>query len=160
MALRFKFIGQKQITKWLIRHSKAIKDMKKVFNKIGDIMVFDIKEHFRKEEGPSGAWKSLSPVTLKLRRQKGIVSGRILYEYGTLYESIRKLSVTDRGVRVGTDVPYAKIHQQKGKQNTFVRILMFGRIPVEIPARPFLWLSSKAEKEILKTISIYINKVK
>jgi len=78
-------------------------------------------KRFRREESPSGAkWKGLADST-KRRRKKGKKRNReprILKDTGTLRNSIAKkgrkhniFRLNDFAVEVGTNVPYANVHQ-------------------------------------------------
>lgn len=109
-------------------------------------------ERFRKKVAPDGSpWAPLSPVTLAKKKGKGI-----LRESGALQDTFRH-AVTGNELAFGTDRPYGAVHQfgqKKGASGTTSRgtPLPWG----DIPARPYLGLSSDDEVEILAIIQDYL----
>ena len=103
------------------------------------MMLKDVLEHFRDQAGPSGAWKPLSPITIKRRREGG-GGAKILMDKGLLRNSIQP-SAGEDFARVGTNVFYAPQHQ-------------FGT--GRVPQREFLWLSDVAKDKITRMIGEFV----
>ena len=73
-----------------------------------------------------------------------------MLDTGALRSSIQVTSVTPRSVTVGTNLPYAAIHQFGG---------MAGRgRKVRIPARPFMGIDERGARQIVDTLREYILK--
>jgi len=71
--------GYKEIDNILTR----VKDAKIVMKSIMNFMRSKVIDHFRNEEGSTGKWQSLSPVTIALRRKgKGTGGPKILQDTG------------------------------------------------------------------------------
>jgi phage virion morphogenesis protein len=141
-------------------------NMSPILKAIGDRIVEQTKRRF--ESGgpaPDGSpWarpKSPNPKRI-----------RTLTVSGILRDSIRYQPIGNNGVRVGTNVVYAAIHQLGGKTKPHVIKPRRGRAlfwpgakhPMKsvrhpgsvIPARPFLGLSEADSEEILGIINEYI----
>jgi phage gpG-like protein len=133
-------------------------DMTPAFNAIGNVLHSSIEENFANEGrygevgssiGGNNKWQPLSPATLyaKIGGAKGYTKGgvaqgrlrkaaqrklsknKILQESGQLAASIHE-EADRNGVELGTNKPYAAIHNFGG---------MAGRNrKVEIPARPYM----------------------
>lgn len=137
----------------LARLQRKMANLRPVMQQIGEDVVASTQLRFRDQESPSGqAWKELSDVTKALRR-KGNGSGEleILSDNRILKNSLTRakgaITVTANSVTVGTNVPYAAIHQFGG---------MAGRNrKVSIPARPFLGISADDRQEIITNLSRY-----
>ena len=144
---------------------------------IATIAVNFSKERFREQ-----AWfdQTKEPWTPRKRARKG--SGRrsqtLLVDKGRLKRSIRKISATTDKVVIGTDVPYAEIHNNGGVINQVVSVKQHTRkahsrsrkgrkesvkehivkshrrkMNVRIPARPFLGNSQELQRRILEHIT-------
>lgn len=118
------------------------------------------------------AWLGLKPGTIAARTKRGHWPGKILTESGRLRASIQ----ADSGMtwsRVGTNEPYARIHQLGGKTRPHVikprnkKALAFGGRVVksvnhpgsDIPARPFLLLTEGDRAGMLRTVSVFLRKL-
>lgn len=76
----------------------------------------------------------------KGRKLRG--SGKTLIQTGTLRRSIRVVSKSDTRIIIGTDVPYARIHNEGG---------MAGRgLKTRIPKRQFMGKSAYLERQIAR----------
>lgn len=117
-------------------------------------------------------WLGLHPGTIAARSKRGHWPGKILTETGRLKASIQ----ADSGInyaRVGTNEPYAPIHQFGGKTRPHVirprnrKALAFGGRVVksvnhpgsDIPARPFLQLTDPDRVRMLETVSSFLRKL-
>lgn len=129
-----------------------------------------VLDNFDAEGRP--AWMGLKPGTIAARTKRGHWPGKILQVSNTLIRSIQH----DSGVnyaRVGTNEPYARIHQLGGKTRPHViraknkKALAFGGRVVksvnhpgsDIPARPFLQLIESDRAGMLRTVSDFLRKL-
>ncbi|MBA6100470.1 phage virion morphogenesis protein [Pseudomonas juntendi] len=147
-------------------------------NDIAEYLHISTDARARRQVAPDGTpWAPLSPRTLA--RKKG---NKILRESGALLDTLRH-QVTDDGLEFGTDCPYGAIHQDGGKiehaarsqqvyfkekggvvgnrfvkksKSNFAQWVTHGARSVEMPARPYLGLSSEDEAEILEIVSDYL----
>jgi len=147
-------------------------------NDIAEYLHMSTDARARRQVAPDGTpWAPLSPRTLA--RKKG---NKILRESGALLDTLRH-QVTDDGLDFGTDRPYGAIHQDGGKiehaarsqqvyfkekggvvgnrfvkksKSNFAQWVTHGARSVEMPARPYLGLSSEDEAEILEIVSDYL----
>lgn len=127
-----------------------------------------VEDNFADQGRP--AWMGLSKKTLESRPRRS--GGMILQDTGTLKKSIQ----SDSGMtwaRVGTNEPYARIHQFGGKTKPHVikprnkKALAFGGRVVksvnhpgsDIPARPFLSLLDSDKAVMLRTVSDFLRKL-
>lgn len=151
---------------------------KKLVNEAGVRAVRFSKERFRQKN-----WVDKTVQPWKKRKQKN--RGSLMARTGRLKRSIR---VTNKGryfVRIGTDVPYAKIHNEGGVMKENVRVKAHsrkrskrqkrgqGRINVrahnrrmntKIPARQFIGsshaLAVKIEKKVKKLTDTTLKKIR
>ncbi|MFG0339978.1 phage virion morphogenesis protein [Pseudomonas sp. zjy_13] len=147
-------------------------------NDIAEYLHMSTDARARRQVAPDGTpWAPLSPRTLA--RKKG---NKILRDSGALLDTLRH-QVTDDGLDFGTDRPYGAIHQDGGKiehaarsqqvyfkekggvvgnrfvkksKSNFAQWVTHGARSVEMPARPYLGLSSEDEAEILEIVSDYL----
>jgi len=145
----------------------------------GDLLVGSVGENFRREGAPDGtAWTPLRPATIKARQRRGRSALAILRETGILAGSIFH-EVADDGVRIGSPVKYAAIHQfggtidmpaRSGKiyrtqnkdgsigrrfakrknKTTVATDVSVGAHQIRIPARPFLGISPNDEADLIE----------
>lgn len=129
-------------------------------------------DRFRSQVSPDGSpWAPLAASTLARKR-----GNRILRESGDLQDTLR-YQVSDNELAFGTDRPYGAIHQFGGKiehaarsqqahfsGNRFAskrksdvsRWITRGASVLDIPARPYLGLSSEDETEVLAIVADYL----
>lgn len=124
--------------------------------KIGEVLVSSTKERFEDEKSPSGkAWKK--------SRRAAAEGGQTLSKSAHLKNSIGYM-VSATGVEVGTNVKYAKVHQEgmtiKPKTKKFLAFMVGGhwvkKKKVKIPKREFLGISKDDIQEIDDTILEHI----
>ena len=122
-----------------------------------------IRRNFQEEEAPDGTpWARLRPATIKRREKLNQTPLTILRSNsGTsqnLFASITSRA-SESGVEVGSSMPYAAIHQFGAAQGQFGAFMgkdklgrgHFHHMPWgDIPARPYLGLSSEDETEIIR----------
>jgi len=139
--ITFEFQGLERFSGYMKDVTNRVSDWKKANEYIAARGWKDVMDHFSKEEGPDGKWKSLSEWTLRARRKgKGSGTARILQDTGTMRRSV-KFRGTSSDAEVYTGIEYAATHQ-------YGRTARIGKRSITIPKRPFLWLSDKARKAI------------
>lgn len=134
------------------------------YGAVGEHLVNSAKSNFDQESAPDGTpWQPLRPSTLQRRLKSGSASSTILTVTKRLKASIIYQVEAD-GVRIGSPVPYAAIHQLGGTINKAARTgKAFGRenvsIPahsISVPARPYLGVSTSDEAEILELAEAWL----
>lgn len=76
--------------------------------------------NFSKERFVRKNWVDTSREPWKNRERKD--RGSLMVRTGRLKRSIRKLQITSSYILIGTDVPYAKIHNEGGRINKTVTV--------------------------------------
>ena len=118
-------------------HGLAGMDTTTLMPRLGEYLQACTKKRFRTETAPDdSAWAALAPRTLKRKKNN---KGKVLTARGFLRRGIRYQVLDKSTVQVGTDSVYAATHQ-------------YGRDEANIPARPFLGLSSADRREITAII--------
>ena len=139
---------------------------------IGNEAVNFAKENFRKQgfdDGSVKKWKARKP---NAQRNQGRA---ILTDTGRLRRSIRITKVAGNRIYIGSNVPYAQIHNEGGKIVKRVRVRRHsrrtraqGRITVgahrrrmntKIPKREFIGPSKTLNRRIKKTIQKQLLKI-
>lgn len=87
---------------------------KKLPTEIATVAVNFSKDRFREQAWLDSTKQSWAPLANK-RNRKGRRSQTILVDTGRLKRSIRKVKVTQNQIIIGTDVPYAEIHNEGGE---------------------------------------------
>jgi phage virion morphogenesis protein len=133
---------------------------------------------FSRQVAPDGSpWAPLAPSTLARKK-----SNKILRQDGHLQDTIRH-SVSGNELDFGTDRPYGAIHQFGGKiehaarsqqvyfshkngvvgnrfvkrnKSNFAQWVTRGAHSAEMPARPYIGLSSEDDAEILAIVADYL----
>lgn len=128
----------------------------------GDYLVLVTRDRFETEQDPDGKpWKPLSVFTLMLKKGSGILT-----ESTDLRNSFHR-QADSISVRMGTDRPYAALHQfglkktlnirshtRKGKTGTAV--VKAHTRKVDMPARPFLGFTDQDRVELIETIKDHL----
>lgn len=134
------------------RAAKKLSNRTALLSAIGEAMISGVQQRFTDQVDPQGnAWKPT-------RR-----GGHILSDTARLRNSIDK-AVTNDGVMVGSNLPYALIHQMGGtikpKNGDYLRFrTAIGFVSVKqvvIDARPYLGLSQDDIEEIRETIADFL----
>ena len=132
-------------------------DTQDLMDSIGEALRSSTLKRFDDEEDPTGKkWKPSARATAE--------GGKTLDKEGHLKDSI-DYHATSSKVMVGSNLPYARIHQlggtiqpKKGKflkfrgldgENVFVK-------EVTIPARPYLGISDDDREEIIATMTDFL----
>ena len=163
-------VDDRQVQAMLKKLSAKVSDLKPAMRAISQIMLDAVEENF--EQGGRPKWTPLAPGTIAERLRKGTWPGQILVRSaGGLAASI-SAHYDATSATVGTNKPYAAIHQFGGKTRAHVirpkgkKALAWagGRHPVkvvqhpgsDIPARPFLSLAEDDRREILATMKRHL----
>jgi phage virion morphogenesis protein len=122
-------------------------NMRPAYQAIGNYLVGETQDRIKRETSPDGTrFQPLAAATVRRKAAKGKIR-KILQEEGNLVGTIAA-QVQGEGVAVGSNLPYATIHQYGGKAGR-------GR-KVTIPARPYLGVSEADEDEILGLIEDHL----
>lgn len=149
------------------------------YREVGNLLVGSVGENFRRQQTPQGVpWQPLRPATIRARQRRGRSALAILRETGVLAGSI-SFEVAPDGVRIGSPVRYAAIHQfggtidraprtgriyrrqfsdgsfgrrfaKKENKTTVATKVAIGAHRIRIPARPFLGVSDQDETDIIE----------
>ena len=98
---------------------RKLKALGKLYEKFPNMAAIEAV-NFSKERFVQKNWVDRSRVAWKKRKRKD--RGSLMTKSGRLKRSIRKLSYTRNSVTIGTDVPYAQIHNDGGTINKTVRV--------------------------------------
>ena len=176
-------VDDRSIQKLLKKLKHRLNDMSPVMEEIGNIILDSVEENFEEGgrysspgswRGGSKKWEPLSPSTIKQRRKEGSWPGQILVRNSAGLAASISVNAGREYVEVGTNKPYAAIHQFGGVIPE--RIIKPQRakalkIPVEkgyifrkktkipevrIPARPFLVIQDEDIEEIREAILEYL----
>ncbi len=130
--------------------TKNLENPRDMLSEIGDIIEEDVKHRIveLKRDPKETPWAPWAPGTARARQRKGNAALGLLFDTGRLLYSI-KSQVKNHGrkggwsVNVGTNVPYAKFLQEGTPK---------------MPPRPFLGVSSRAQRAINQAVSMYLGK--
>lgn len=117
-------------------------DLTPFFQDIGEALLNSTRERFRSQTAPDGTpWARLSPAYQpRKKKNANLILTLNSYLRGTL-----NYRASPREVRIGTPLIYGATHQ-------------FGRPEKNIPARPFLGLSSDDETMILDALNDWLSR--
>lgn len=139
-------IENKEIEKALLDLAERGKNLRPLMKNIAGIFASAVEENF-KNEGRPDKWTELSDVTKKSREKINKWPGQILQVEGMLASSI-STQYDDESVVIGSNQPYARIHQLGGDAGRNKK--------VKIPARPYLVLTDDDFDEILHETEKYL----
>lgn len=140
--------------------------MRRLVNRAGVVAVNFSKERFVKKDWLDGSSRQ------QWQRRKKPDKGSLLVRSGRLKRSIRKMSEGDYFVYIGTDAPYAKVHNEGGTINKVVNVRSFTRtrkgrtetvkthrrkMNLKMPKRQFLGDSDALAKRIERFANVEIN---
>ena len=129
----------------------AINDPSPLLAELGEYGLRSTRARFKTQTAPDGtAWAALQPWYQKEKRRN---KNRILTLNGYLRGQMTWQFVGDRTVEIGSNLPYAAVHQFGATiKPRAAKVLMFrGHVAksVTIPARPYLGLSDEDRSEIV-----------
>ena len=151
---------------------------------IGEALVASVGRRFRAQRAPDGTpWTPLKPATIKARTRRGHSQLAILRERGHLAGSIN-YDATESEVRIGSPAETAAIHQLGGRiekkeraakiyrmkdkdgkigrrfvkksEANHVTDVSIGAHSINIPARPFLGISTEDETSIFEAAARWL----
>jgi phage virion morphogenesis protein len=130
----------------------AINDPSPLLAELGEYGLRSTRERFKTQTAPDGtAWAALQPW---YQREKRRNRNRILTLNGYLRGQMTWQLVGDRTVEIGSNLPYAAVHQFGATiKPRAAKVLMFrghAAKSVTIPARPYLGLSDEDRSEIVE----------
>jgi phage virion morphogenesis protein len=165
-------IDDREVQDALKRLVKATGDLTPAMKNIGEYLVQATEQRFDSETGPDGQkWQEVSVATRARKKHP-----KVLTESHRLRRSIHPEADKD-SVTVGTNVPYAAIHQfgfsgqvnmpahdrliktafgKELKHPVWARIEPY-KLQQNLPARPFLGISEADKEEILAIIEDHID---
>lgn len=130
----------REVVSALKRLTQAGGDLSAAFAEIGEHLIRSHQDRFARGVDPDGnQWEPLDPKT-QARKKKN--ADKVLIESGDLM-GLLHYNASDDALEFGTDRIYGATHQ-------------FGDASRNIPARPFLGISSEDEAEILNIIEDHI----
>ena len=159
-------VDDAQVKRVMQRVADAGANAEPLMGRISGVMMDAVEENFAQQGRPK--WLGLKPGSVK----KGRAPARILQDTGRLAASITPFhDNTQAGV--GTNVVYARIHNDGGKTRPHVilpknkKALAFGGRVVKkvnhpgskMPARPFLMLAPGDNTRVVQTVSGYLASV-
>lgn len=141
-------IDNKAVNEKLLELAKRGENLRPLMKNIAGIFASSTEENF-KEEGRPDKWTDLAEITKEKRKKKNKWPGQILQVQGQLASSVNT-QYDDESVVIGSNLPYAAIHQLGGQTGKNKK--------VKIPARPYLQLTDDDFDEILHEIEKHLNK--
>ena len=129
----------------------AINDPSPLLAELGEYGLRSTRARFKTQTAPDGtAWAALQPWYQKEKRRN---KNRILALNGYLRGQMTWQLVGDRTVEIGSNLPYAAVHQFGATiKPRAAKVLIFrghAAKSVTIPARPYLGLSDEDRSEIV-----------
>lgn len=120
--------GLQEVGDLLTRMQERVTTLQPVLEVYAQDLKTLVDDSFDQSRAPDGTgWEPLKPATVRKRRRG---SSKPLVDTGQLRNSITSVAL-NASLRVGTNVPYAGVHQFGGGRG--------------IPARPFLPISSTGD---------------
>ena len=135
-----------EVNNALLQLAKKGENLRPLMKNIAGIFANSAEENF-KEQGRPDKWVDLAESTKKQRLKKRKWPGQILQVEGMLASSVNTYYDNDSTV-IGSNLPYAAIHQLGGKAGK--------NKSTNIPARPYLNLTEDDYKEILSETEKYL----
>ena len=136
----------KEVQEKLLNLAQRTENLRPLMKNIAGVFAYSTEENF-KEEGRLDKWVDLAESTKKQRTKKRKWPGQILQVEGKLAASINTYYDNDSAV-IGSNLEYAAIHQLGGQAGR--------NKAVEIPARPYLFLTDSDYDEIKHEIKNYL----
>ena len=139
-------IDNQEVERKLQEIAKKSSNLRPLMKNIAGIFASATEDNFA-EQGRPDKWIDLAESTKKQRTKKRKWPGQILQVEGKLAASISTFYDNDSAV-IGSNLEYAAIHQLGGQAGR--------NKSVEIPARPYLFLTDDDYKEIKQEINKYL----
>ena len=126
--------------KALSKAAHKLGDTQALMESVGDALVSGTLKRFQNEEEPTGKkW----PKSKRAAKE----GGQTLTDTALLRRSIEYAATTNK-VMVGSNLPYARIHQLGGKTGKGHK--------VDMPARPYLGVSAEDMEEVRETMADFL----
>lgn len=178
--VRYEFEGDDEL-KRLMQDIKAKgKNLSVPMKRAGVLMLGSIGKNFDAQGRPD-KWSPLSQWTLDRRRKEG-KGAKILQDTGRLKQSMSYKLEGDNEVAIGTNVEYARIHNEggtvripamtirpknasvlhwvdKGGNDVFAKSVKMPARTVKIPKRTFLMFQEEDKENIVKIFSEYLEEI-
>lgn len=139
-------IDDRAVTQMLQRLIDAGQNPRPALLGVGEDLVESTKRRFETQTAPDGSrWERNSPVTIKRKGRDQPLTGR-----GTLMDQINYQLTGNDTLDVGSPTVYAAMQQFGGTKSEFPNL--WG----DIPARPFIGISTEDEQSILDTFNNYL----
>ena len=140
-------IDNKDVERKLLGLAQKGENLRPLMKNIAGIFASATEENF-KNEGRPDKWTELTEATKKQRTKQKKWPGQILQVSGQLASSI-STQYDDESAVIGSNLDYAAIHQLGGQAGKNKK--------VEIPARPYLFLTEDDNQEILSECEKYLS---
>ena len=140
-------IDNNDVERKLLELAQKSENLRPLMKNIAGIFASATEENF-KNEGRPDKWTELSEATKKQRTKQKKWPGQILQVSGQLASSI-STQYDDESAVIGSNLDYAAIHQLGGQAGKNKK--------VEIPARPYLFLTEDDNQEILSECEKYLS---
>ena len=115
-------------------------DTQALMESVGDALVSGTLKRFQDEEDPTGKkWPKSKRAAKK--------DGQTLTDTALLRRSVDYAATSDK-MMVGSNLPYARIHQKGGKTGKGHK--------VDMPARPYLGVSEEDMDEVRETVADFL----
>lgn len=129
------------LDKTLSKAAHKLGDTQALIDSVGEALVSGTLKRFDSEEDPTGKkWKPSARATAE--------GGQTLTDKAFLRRSIDYAATPDK-VMVGSNLRYARIHQQGGKTGKGHK--------VDMPARPYLGVSKEDLEDVRETVADFIS---
>lgn len=139
-------IDDSKVTQMLQRLIDAGQNPRPALLEVGEDLTESTKRRFETQTAPDGSrWERNSPVTIKRKGRDQPLTGR-----GTLMDQINYQITSNDTLDVGSPTIYAAMQQFGGQKSEFPNL--WG----DIPARPFVGVSTEDEQSILDTFINYL----
>jgi len=143
----FDIRGREELKALFNRAGKKADNLRVPLKQAGQLMMGSIDKNFRAEGRPT-KWSPLSEMTLSMRRKHGR-GAKILQDTGKGKTSITPKIVSNKVLKIGTDVKYMAIHQTG-------RTI---RRNIKIPKRTFLLFQEDDDKNIVNIFAEYLEEI-
>ncbi len=137
----------RELSDGLRRLTLATSNLRTALLSIGGVLVESSKQRFSDKAGPDNvAWAKNTASTINRKGRDQALTG----ETGVLSDTLRYELLSNDSLEVGSPMEYAAMQQFGGKKSEFP--YLWG----DIPARPFLGISTEDSDEILAVISDHL----
>lgn len=152
-------LQDEDVTRRLGALGAALGDMTPVMRDIGEYLLVSTKDRFAQGASPDGtAWAAKSPTTIEAYKRRGDrVDFRPLFGPSGRLSSEIVYQANATSVTIGSNLVYAATMQLGAAKGAFGQTSRGGPIPWgDIPARPFLGLSTGDRSAILEIVAEWL----